>query len=161
MATNVREATVEFIDDVIKYFLIDFDALSEEQILNSPGGAARKPIDFVHECSLIHKFIVCRLNGTDPSGVMADQKRDENNFITAPAGLTKDAAREDFKTSLEALRKMVVDASDENLLRPVKTSNGEEPFYSLAMFAAIHSNYHNAQLAQIQGLNGDGSNHWF
>jgi hypothetical protein len=161
MATNVREATLEFIESVNKFFLADLDALSEEQVQTSPGGSARRPIDFVHECSLIHKFMVCRLTDVDPKPVMANEKQDENGFIIAPEGLTKGAAREAFDSSLKEIHFLVKNASDEELMRVIKTSSGEEPFYSLAMFAATHSNYHNAQLAQIQGLGGDGTNHWF
>jgi hypothetical protein len=161
MSATVREATLEFISDIHKYFLKDLDQLTEEQVQNSPGGAARKPIDYIFECARVHDFIYLRLTGGDVASAWVGVERDENKFIVAPPGLTKDAARQDFSESLMKIHKLIEDSSDEDMLKVVKTSMGEEPFYSLAMFAAVHSNYHNGQLSQVQGLGGDGKNHWF
>ena len=161
MSSNVREATLEFISDIHKFFLKDLDQLSEEQVQSSPGGSARRPIDYVFECELVHRFIAARLMGGDPAKAWEGTVRDDNGFIVAPDGLTKEQARAGFSDSLMAIHELVAKASDEELLQVIKTSSGEEPFYSLAMFAAVHSNYHNGQLAQVQGLAGDGKNHWF
>lgn len=139
----------------------DLDQLSEEQVQTSPGGSARKPIDYVFECARVNDFIYLRLTNGDVGSAWAGIERDENNFIIAPPELTKEAASKDFSESLLKIHKLVEDASDEEMLRVVKTSMGEEPFYSLANFAAVHCNYHNGQLAQVQGLGGDGKNHWF
>jgi hypothetical protein len=161
MATNIREATLEFIDGVQTHFVTDLDALTDEQVMRTPGGLARRAIDYVYECALIHDLINCRLEGTNPKSLFAEVVRDTNGFIVAPEGYTPALGKEYFVRSIEQIKTHVREASDEKLLSIIKTSSGEEPFYSLAMFAASHSNYHNGQLAQLQGFHGDGSNHWF
>lgn len=161
MATNVKEATLEFIQDAKKYFLADMDTLSDDVFFKSPGGQARTPADIVFECNLIHRFIEKRLNSEDPYTVFQGVEQDANKFVLAPKGISRAELRAEFVASIDVIANKVIEADAEKLLSLVKTSSGEEPFYSLAMFAAQHSNYHNAQLALIAAINGDGKNYWF
>lgn len=161
MATTVKETTLENICDVKKFFLLDLGALSEDAVQNSPGGSARKPIDYIFESAIVIDFICKRLKLEDLSNFWADYPRDENGFMVAPTGFTKEQATQQFTQSIDRLIELVESSSDEDMLKVVPTSSGEEPFFSLAMFAATHAMYHGAQLAVVQGLLGDPKNHWF
>lgn len=57
----------------------DLEAMSEEQLLTSAGGAARIPVDFTYEVALINRRIAARLSGNEPPAMP-----DGDEWIVAP-----------------------------------------------------------------------------
>ena len=143
------------------FFAKDLELLTEEQVMQSPGGAARRPIDYVHEVTIVNRGIACHLRGEDPNPLFAEQSHDGDKFIVAPSSLTHGEALEAFKASISEVRAIVVGMSEEDMLSPRQSFFGEKPAYWVAQFVAIHTNYHNGQLNVVQGLGGDGKNNWF
>ena len=161
MSTSIKQCTLDLINSMGGFFAGDLERLSEEQVMNSPGGAARRPIDYVHEVTVVNRGIACQLRGEDPNPLFGAQGHDENKFIVAPADLSKEAAVANFKASIDEVRAAVEGMEEADLLAPRQSFFGERPAYWVAQFAALHTNYHNGQLNLIQGLGGDGKNNWF
>ncbi len=99
------------------FFAKDLELLSEEQVMNSPGGAARRPIDYVHEVTVVNRGIACQLRGEDPNPLFSEQQQDENKFVIAPSSLTHQEALEAFKASLAEVREIVNGMSKKICLR--------------------------------------------
>lgn len=161
MSASIKQCTLDLLDQMGGFFAADLERLSEEQVMTSPGGAARRPIDYVHEVTIVNRAFACQVRGEDYSAHFAGQAEDENKFTVAPSGLTKAAAIEAFKESIQDVRSAVEGMTEEELLAPKASFFGEKPAYFIAQFAAIHTNYHNGQLNVVQGLGGDGKNNWF
>lgn len=161
MSASIKQCTLDLIDSMGGFFAKDFALLSEEQVMTSPGGAARRPIDYVHEVTVVNRGIACQLRGEDPSPLFGEQSHDENKFIVAPDSLSHADALEAFKASVSEVRAVVDGMSEEDMLAPRQSFFGEKPAYWVAQFVAIHTNYHNGQLNVVQGLGGDGKNNWF
>jgi hypothetical protein len=161
MINTVRTAVANQLSDIKQGYLKDMDALPEEQFFVRHTPASRRMIDIVHECSLVHQLLGARLKGEEPGEWWSTRLMDDEKFIVAPEGTTVTSARAHFVSSLDEIISLVQSATDEQLMGNVKTSSGEEPFFALALYAGIHSIYHNGQLAFAQGLAGDAKNHWF
>ena len=161
MSASIKQCTLELLDSMGGFFAKDLSLLSEAQVMNSPGGAARRPIDYVHEVTVVNRGIACQLRGEDPSALFGEQSHDENKFIVAPSLLTAAEALDNFKASVAEVRGVVESMSEEDMLSPRMSFFGERPAYWVAQFVAIHTNYHNGQLNLVQGLGGDGKNNWF
>lgn len=161
MSTSIKQCTLDLLDSMGGFFAKDLELLSEEQVMSSPGGAARRPIDYVHEVTIVNRGIACQLRGEDPSQLFGAQAHDDNKFIVAPDSLTHAQAIESFKASIAEVRGVVETMSEEDMLAPRQSFFGERPAYWVAQFVAIHTNYHNGQLNVVQGLGGDGRNNWF
>jgi hypothetical protein len=161
MAASIKQCTLDLLDSMGGFFAKDLELLSEQQVMTSPGGAARRPIDYVHEVTVVNRGIACQLRGEDPNPLFGEQSHDENKFIVAPTKLTKSEAVAAFKQSITEVREIVDGMSEEDMLTPRQSFFGEKPAYWVAQFVAIHTNYHNGQLNLVQGLGGDGKNNWF
>ena len=158
MSTSIKQCTLELLDSMGGFFAQDLELLSEEQVMYSPGGAARRPIDYVHEVTVVNRGIACQLRGEDPNPLFSEQQQDENKFVIAPSSLTHQEALVAFKASIAEVREIVNGMSEEDMLAPRHSFFGEKPAYWVAQFVAIHNN---GQLNVIQGLGGDGKNNWF
>ena len=161
MAASIKQCTLDLLDSMGGFFAKDLELLSERQVMTSPGRAARRPIDYVHEVTVVNRGIACQLRGEDPNSLFGEQSHDENKFIVAPTTLTKSEAVAAFKQSIAEVREIVDGMSEEDMLTPRQSFFGEKPAYWVAQFVAIHTNYHNGQLNLVQGLGGDGKNNWF
>ncbi len=130
----------------------DIDALSHEALDASPGGKARAGYDYLHEVAVVNHRIAARLKGEEPA-----EWPFGDDWAVAPAELRNKAA---MKASLEASVQAVVDAIGDNPERMITTPEGDRPAYGMAVFAAIHMNYHDGQLNLVQGLHGDPEMNW-
>ena len=116
-------------------YLKDLDAMSEEQILASPGGSARKAVDFTYEVGYINRRIAARMTKTDgPPAFEGD------GWMEAPAELQSKAAiiaymSESSEVILAAGRAITEEAAVE-IVGPDGMSR---PLYAWLNFAAFPS----------------------
>lgn len=150
------EAAVQSIEHATKNYLSDLDAMSEEQILGSAGGTARKAVDFTYEVALINRRIAARLAGTEPPPAP-----EGDEWMVAPEELrSKSAITEYMRTACEELATATKGIPESESGRMVGAPGSERPAFVLANFAALHTMYHDAQLNFIQSLSGDLAVHW-
>jgi len=150
------ESAVKSIKHATSHYLQDLDAMSEDQILNSAGGAARCPVDFTYETALVNRRLAARLSETEPP-VMPDG----DPWLVAPEELRSKAAITAFmKESCEVLLSAAQSIPESESGKLVGSPGREEPAFALAEFASLHIMYHDAQLNFIQALNGDLAVHW-
>lgn len=155
MPQDLKAKALTELRDVQKRYLTDLNALSEEAITKSPGGAARTPANFTYEITVVNKRLMTRMQGGDPGPF------DPNAWTETPAEFnTKDGAVKAFTESLNGII-AVVEATDEaDMLKEITTPSGATSPFDLAEFCAYHINYHDGQLNYIQALNGDANIHW-
>ena len=137
------------------FYLDDLAALSEDQLLKSPGGCARTPADFTYELVVINRRITMRLKGQDPGPYPFE------GWITAPAEYTnKEAIIRDFDSSTKELEEALAAIPEDEMLRTIQLPNDTTTPYDLVTFCATHIGYHDAQLNFLQTLHDDKEVHW-
>lgn len=150
------ESAVKDIEHAAKHYLDDLEAMTEAQLLQSAGGAARKAVDFTFEVALLNRRIAARLKGTEPPPAPEGEE-----WWTAPEELrSKEAITRYMRESLEELAAAARSIPDSDGSRLVGAPGQERPAFSLAQFASMHTMYHDAQLNFIQSLSGDLDMHW-
>ncbi len=163
MSTPIKDATVGQLTVLKGFFLKDLNSLSDEQLMAKPNGCARRPIDFGYEVANVNRGISRMLQQLPPEE--SDEARAEaekdGEWTAAPAGYTRENLIQDFSASMDEIIAVVANASEEQLLAKIPTWFGEQPMFSFAMFAGMHTNYHNGQLSYVAQLNGDLKNYWF
>jgi len=133
----------------------DLAAMTDEQLMQSAGGAARKPVDFTFETALINRRIAARIRGEEP------EPEPEGEWWEAPEELRNRAAITEYmRASCQAILDAASGLSEEEAEKPIGESGSERPPISFIHFAALHTMYHCAQLNFIQTLSGDLSMHW-
>lgn len=133
------------------YYLGDLKAISEEDLLNSPAGQARAPIDFTYEVVLINRRIASRLRGETPPPMTFE------GWMVAPEEFrSKEAAVREMESSV----KEIVDAIGTDVMRTIVTPERESTAFEMANFGALHIMYHDAQLNYLQSMKGDMAMHW-
>ena len=130
--------------------------MTEEQILGSAGGDARKPVDFTYEVALINRRIAARLKSEEPPAMPQGEA-----WIVAPEELQSKAAIIEYMTAssnelLEAAKAL----PESDAAKMIGAPGKEEPAYTFVSFATMHTMYHDAQLNFIQSLAGDLKVHW-
>ncbi len=150
------QSATKGLEQAANFYGRDLEALSEEQILASAGGSARKAVDFTYEVALVNRRIAARLRRTEPP---PDPEGDD--WWVAPEELRSKAAIAQFIQAacddlLEAARAVPEEDSDGLFGSP----GNERPAFALVNFAAMHTMYHDAQLNYIQSLGGDLKMHW-
>lgn len=154
MNQDLRAFVASHVDEAVKEFLQDLDALSHEDLGKSWGAGSRCAYDFAYEVAIINRRVADRLRGVDP-GPMPWAFGKE--WLKAPTEYRdKDKVGELLATGKQA----ILDALGEDPSRPVAVGESVQPAYQLALFAAYHTTYHDAQLNFIQQLAGDMAVHW-
>jgi hypothetical protein len=149
------EAAIEGLKSAADHYVKDLQVMSDEEVLQSVGGSARKPVDFSFEVGLINLRIAARLRGEEPPPTP------DGEWWEAPAELrTKVAITEYLKTSCETLAIAASKLSDDEIEKPIGAPGHEQPALMMINFAAMHTMYHDAQLNFIQSLKGDLEVHW-
>lgn len=149
-------SAVTSIEQATSFYVKDLEAMTEEQILGSVGGTARKPVDFTYEVALINRRIAARLIGTEPPAAP-----EGDDWWVAPEELrSKAAIIEYMKESTRQLLEAARSVSEEESGKMVGAPGSERPAFALAYFAGMHTMYHDAQLNYIQSLSGDLAMHW-
>jgi hypothetical protein len=132
----------------------DLEAMTEEQIMSSVAGTARRAVDFTYEVALLNRDAAARILGTERPA------EPEGEWWTAPPELESKQAIYDYMvescTQLIEAAKANVDNGDLNIGLEGKV----RPAYDLVNFSSMHTMYHSAQLNFIQTMSGDMKMHW-
>lgn len=150
------ESAVKSIEHAAKHYMQDLDAMSEDQIMQSAGGSARKAVDFTFEVALINRRLAARLRGAEPPA-----QPDGDDWWTAPEELQSKVAITDYmRAAMDDLLDAAKSIPESEGGKLVGSPGHERPAFALAEFASMHTMYHDAQLNFIQSLSGDLAMHW-
>lgn len=139
-------------DDYVK----DLEAMSQDDLAKTPGGASRTPFDFTYEVVFVNGRIAKRLRGETPEPMSGD-----DGWIKAPADFCqKDKAVGAFRKSMDDILASWDTTEESKMLDPITLPSGETSLVGLAHFACIHNAYHDAQLNYHQAIHGDDKVHW-
>lgn len=154
MSADLRSFVVKTFTGSIEGFLKDLDALSHEDLKQSFGKSSRTAYDFIYEVGIINQRVATRCRGEDP-GPMPWTFGD--GWLSAPAEFyDKEASKQHIQSTGDA----VLAAVGEDVERSVAVGENMQPVYQLVLFAAEHTQYHDAQLNFIQAMVGDLAVHW-
>ncbi|MBL8065871.1 MAG: DinB family protein [Chthonomonadaceae bacterium] len=153
---DIKAFLSQKISDALACYIKDIEALEEKDILNSPGGSARSPIDFTYEIVMVNSRIASRLKGEDP-GPWPFQ----DGWAEAPEAFkSKSTAIAEVSDSTHEVIAAWNQLSDSDLLTVVPNLGEDTTKFSLGHLCATHLVYHDAQLNYVQGLKGDNKMHW-
>ena len=151
----VKDYVTERLQRAKKAYIDDLEAMSDEQIMNSPGGSARKPVDITYEVILVNKMITKRLKGEEPDAWPSE------GWITAPEDFSnKEEIVKQFAASVDEVAAQIESRSEDQMLEPIETPNGPSSALKMGSFSAMHIAYHDGQLNYVQSLSGDMEMHW-
>jgi len=150
------EYAIKAMENAARNYKKDLEAMTEEQIVDSVSGSARKPVDFTYEVALLNKDAAARIAGTERP---VEPEGDE--WWTAPPELQSKQAITDYMVNccdelIEAAK-----ANVENGDKNVGIEGRVRPAYDLVNFSMMHTMYHCAQLNFIQSMADDMKMHWF
>lgn len=137
----------------LRLMLIDIGHLPEETLLASSGGKTRSAADIIDECAWLNRRLSMHLRDEEVPH-RSDQERQEQVAKLD----TCERAVDHLKAATEALVEAWVALED--LEKPIPAFGGTMPAADMISLAASHLMYHDGQLAFIQRLHGDQTNHW-
>ena len=155
MALDLKSYSKQNLEDARDRYLEDLAALPDTAFDQSPGGEARSPAHFTYEIVCVNRRLATRLRGEDPGPFnpsLWETTPDEYRGLA----LASQAFSNSTEEFLEALESIPV----EEMEREIQTPSGSTTPFDLAMFCAMHINYHDGQLNYIQSLHGDVDIHW-
>ncbi|HRI44478.1 MAG TPA: DinB family protein [Fimbriimonadaceae bacterium] len=139
------------VENALKFYRADLEAIAEEDFCASPGGSARAPIDFTYEVSFVNRRLAGRLRGDEMPAMHFE------GWMMAPEDhRSKAASIADFESSMNE----VLAALGDDVHRPIVTPDRTTTAMEMALFCALHVMYHDAQLNYFQALKGDDKMHW-
>jgi hypothetical protein len=151
---QVKAFFVEQIESARDCYVKDLECMSEEDLARSPGGVARAGFDYTYEVALINNRFASRLCG-EPVDKLPE------GWITAPeTHRNKQAAIDGIKISTDRFLSAFKAVPDEDLLKTIVLENGTATALEYAMICTYHMGYHDAQLNQMQAIQGDPKVHW-
>jgi len=137
-------------------YLKDLEAMSQEDLGKSAGGAARKPFDFTYETVFVNRRVAKRMRGETPEPIAGD-----DGWMTAPAEFCDKAkAIAEFRDSMDQILAAWSSVDEAKIFDPIAMPSGDSSLAYFAHFACIHSSYHDAQLNYHQAIHGDDKMHW-
>jgi uncharacterized damage-inducible protein DinB len=140
--------------DALGAFEQDLQALPEEAFAHAFGGKSRKVCDIVHEIVLVNDKICQLLRGET-----VDSWPD--SWVVAPEELRgKEASMAAFQAGRDRALATVDGLSEDQMLEPMPSQNGETNRFRRCQFMILHIWYHSGQLNFIQTLLGDDGWHW-
>lgn len=135
----------------------DLEAMSPETLAARPGQAARNAYDYTYEVAVVNNRIAMRLRGEDPGPWTGP----EGEFMKAPAeAQNKETIVKMFDESAQAVRDAWDALPVENMHLEIDIQGNKETPLGMASLSAIHMMYHDAQLNQMQSIQGDQAMHW-
>ncbi len=121
------ECAIKGIEQASKSYLQDLEAMTEDQILGSVGGGARKPIDFTFETAIINRRVAARVAGTTPPEMPKTE-----GWIEAPEELrSKEAIIAYFKSASDELVGAAKGLPESEGDKMVGREGHEQPAYDL------------------------------
>lgn len=154
---TLKEYLGKAVKETGKMYLEDLEAMDESVLQRSPGGVARRPVDYSYEIAVINKRITHRLRGTDPG----EWPGPAEGFITAPPEYSSKSAAVDLvRSSFDDLSAAWETVDENDLERKIELPKGETSPLDLISMAATHASYHDGQLNYAQCIAGDNEVHW-
>jgi hypothetical protein len=151
---DTKDATLQSVTRVFRFFLQDLENLPEDAFKKSLGGKARTAADIAYEVRLTNERL-CR----DLRGLPSEEA--PNPWTHAPEDVrSKDAAIASFRTSSEEVLQLIERLSREELEEVVPGVLGEARRADHCRAMTVHLWYHSGQLNFIQTLLGDSAIHW-
>jgi hypothetical protein len=153
---NPMEYAVKAMESAARNYRKDLEAMTEEQVVGSVGGGARRVVDFTYEVALLNRDAAARIMGIEQPVTPEGEE-----WWVAPAELQSKQAIYDFM--VECCSELI-DAAKANIETWDKNIGLEgkiRPAYDLVNFSMMHTMYHCAQLNYIQSLASDMKMHWF
>lgn len=139
------------IQNALRYYKSDLEAIPEDQFCASPGGCARAPVDFTYEVAFVNRRIAGRLRGDEMAPMPFE------GWMVAPEDQRHKARSiAEFEASMNEVAAALGDDVHRTIVTPDRTTTALE----LALFCALHVMYHDAQLNYFQALKGDDAMHW-
>lgn len=139
----------------LELYVKDFEAIDEADLMRSPGGNARSPIDFTYEVAFVNQRIAARLKGQEPEAWTFE------GWIEAPEEFkSKQVAIERLKSSTQEVIELWNAMPAEDCEKEIETPTGPTSALKLTSLCASHLVYHDAQLNYLQSLLGDDEMHW-
>lgn len=139
------------VENALRFYKSDLEAIPESEFCASPGGSARAPVDFTYEVSFVNRRLASRLRGDDLPPMQFE------GWMMAPEDQrSKAASIADFESSMNE----VLAALGDDVHRPIVTPDRTTTAMEMALFCALHVMYHDAQLNYFQALKGDDKMHW-
>lgn len=155
MATTLKAHMRAMMTDAIDKYRDDLEAMPEDLLAKSPGGTARRPLDFTYEIVVINRRIACRLRNEDP-GKFAFE-----GWVTAPVEFAaKEVVLREFNDTCQAVLDAYDAVPEDEIERVIPLPQGQTSPLDLATLMASHTMYHDAQLNYAQCLAGDDQMHW-
>jgi hypothetical protein len=154
---ETMDLAVKGMETAKDFYVKDLEAMTDEQVLGSAGGSARKAVDFSYELGFINLQVAARLRGEEPP-----KSPDGDEWMVAPPELqTKSAITEYVGTACQAIIDAAKAIPEDEIGKLIGSPGRERPTYAQVNFAWMHTMYHDAQLNFIQSLGGDTAMHWF
>ena len=151
------ENAIAAVEQTTAFYIKDLEVRTDEQLMQSAGGTARKAIDFSYEVGEVLLAFVARLKGLEPTPSPSG-----DDWAVAPEELkSKTAIIEYITTAANELVATAKAIPADEIDKLVGAPGRQRPAWALVQFGATHTMYHDAQLNFIQSLNGDIKMHWF
>jgi hypothetical protein len=152
---NMKSLVKEFLEGSLTRYQQDLEAIPADKFAVSPGGSARSAADFTLECITLNIRFAAVLRKQEPEPMKwAGWTRAEGDMKERAQSCAA------FKSSADELLAAFEALNGEGLEEMVTAFRNPTPAYELAHFAAVHINYHDAQLNLLQALYGDEEMHW-
>ena len=151
------DTAIKAVEQATAFYIKDLEVLTDEQLVQSAGGTARKAIDFSFEVGEVNLQFAARLKGQEPAPSLSG-----DDWAVAPEELrTKSAIIDYIQTAANELISAARAIPEEEIGKLVGAPGRERPAYALVNFGGMHTMYHDAQLNFIQAISGDTEVHWF
>jgi hypothetical protein len=155
MPINLKKYCRETIESAGEMYRKDLDALPEEALLSTSGGASRSPVAITYEIIVVNKRLATRMKGDDPGPF------DPTAWANVPEEFTSaDGCKSAFMASIRNLLSTLEAVPSDQMDKDIATPSGSTTPFDLALFAAQHVSYHDGQLNLLQAQRGDADMHW-
>jgi uncharacterized damage-inducible protein DinB len=155
MALDLKSYSKQNLEDARDRYLEDLAAIPDHAFDASPAGAARSAAHFTYEIVCVNRRLATRMRGEDPgpfNPTLWETTPDEYR--------SRSLATQAFSESTQEFLDVLESIPAEQMEREIPTPSGTTTPFDLAMFCAMHVNYHDGQLNYIQAIHGDASIHW-
>jgi uncharacterized damage-inducible protein DinB len=150
-----KSLVLEGLEMARSVYLKDLAALSDEQLMNSPGGVSRAPVDFTYEVAVVNRMFIKRVQGN------GEPMQTPEGWVTAPDNMkSREAIVAEYDSSMADLIAAVEAVPDDQLLTTFETPRGPSCPLNAAQFMVVHNMYHCGQLNYLQAIHGDNDMHW-
>lgn len=154
MSFDLKSYALGRLKDSQSSFANDLFALEEADLLVSPLGSARPPVDFIYEVVFINRRLAARIRGE----ALEPFARGEG-WMVAPAEFrAKDVMVAEFHASMDEITTSLEAADIET--KVTFPDGSQQTVGEVALFATIHVTYHDGQLNYLQSMKGDDAVHW-